>query len=102
MGWKAIGVKNPTYGWTTSGGLFTSAPAKNSGDTENWAVSKALYVDAVNKDYGVSIKDMITAMPNQFEYIYLTKGTYKVTFVGKHSRNDQSADVVREVEITIK
>jgi hypothetical protein len=102
MGWKAIGVKNPTYGWTTSGGLFTSAPAKNSGDTENWAVSKALYVDAVNKDYGVSIKDMITAMPNQFEYIYLTKGTYKVTFVGKNSRNDQSTDVVREVEITIK
>ncbi len=102
MGWKAISVKNPAYAWITTGGLYTNAPAKNSGDTENWAVSGPLYPDAITRDYPKAIKDIIAVMPLGYDYIYKTKGTYKVYFVALNSRNGISETITKEVDITIE
>lgn len=102
MGWKGISVKNPAYNWVTTGGLFTNAPAKNSGDTENWAVSGPLYPDAITRDYPTSIKDIIAVMPSTYEYIYKAKGTYKIYFVALNSRNGESSSITKELEVTIE
>jgi hypothetical protein len=102
MGWKAISVKNPAYNWITTGGLYTNAPARNSGDTENWAVSGPLYPDAITRDYPKAIKDIITVMPRTYEYIYKARGTYKIYFVALNSRNGKSSTITKNVEVTIE
>ncbi|WP_159452564.1 DUF5017 domain-containing protein [Pedobacter nyackensis] len=102
FGWKAISVKNKAYAWITTGGLFTNAPAINSGDTENWAVSAPIYPDAILRDYPVSIKDISNVMPLTYQYIYTARGKYKVTFIGSNSRSNDSKTIRKEFEITIE
>ena len=101
MGWKTVGVKNTAYNWITPSTIYTNAPAKNSGDTENWAVSGPLYVDAITRDYPTAIKDIIAVTPPNYEYIYKTKDTYKVHFIALNSRNGNSESITKELEITI-
>ncbi|WP_017259908.1 DUF5017 domain-containing protein [Pedobacter arcticus] len=102
MGWKGVSVKNSAYAWILGPTIYTNAPAKNSGDTENWAVSGPLYPDAITRDYPKAIKDIIAVMPADYEYIYKAKGTYKVYFVALNSRNGISETITKEVEITIE
>ena len=103
MGWKNVSVENSAYAWINSGSsIYTNAPAKNSGDTENWTVSGPLYPDAIKRDYPKAIKDIIAVMPQTYEYIYSAKGTYKVYFIALNSRNGKSETITREVEITIE
>ncbi len=102
MGWKTVGVKNIAYNWITPSTIYINAPAKNSGDTENWAVSGPLYVDAITRDYPKSIKDIIEVTPPTYEFFYKTKGTYKVHFIALNSRNGKSEQTIKELEITIQ
>jgi hypothetical protein len=102
LGWKNVNVSNEAYAWIIVGGLYTNAPAKNTGDTENWVVSKPIIVDEMVRDYPVAIKDIIAVMPEQYQIKYTAKGTYKVAFIGLNSRNLESKETVKEFEITVE
>ena len=102
LGWKNINVLNPAYAWIIVGGLYTNAPAKNTGDTENWVVSKPILVDQIVRDYPIAFKDIVAVMPEQYEIKYTEKGTYRVAFIGLNSRNLESKETVKEFEITVE
>ncbi len=102
LGWKNINVSNEAYAWVIVGGLYTNAPAKNTGDTENWVVSKPIIVDEMVRDYPIALKDIVAVMPQQYEIKYTAKGTYKVAFIGLNSRNLESKQTIKEFEITVE
>lgn len=72
--------------------------------SENWAVSKAITLNAVNlgPDWSTAIKAGIAAAPiTQYTYTYSKPGTYKAVFVGSNNSIDKGEEIVKSIQLTI-
>lgn len=102
-GWLGIDVKNTANKWTiqTADPALFFAPASTLLESEDWAVSKALFPNSVSPDVSANIKAYTDRMKN-YKYKFSTPGTYTVTFVGKNALNGNVKEIVREVTVTVK
>lgn len=100
-GWAAISVSNPNLSWQIGPTSLTitgrvSAPVAS----EDWVVTKPLYINRVAPDIGLTIKD--TASPvNDFQYAFEKPGIYTVSFVGANANINNLKETVKEVTITV-
>lgn len=101
-GWAQVNVLNPAALWTISptqlriaGGNATAA------DNEDWVISKLLYLNTVQPDMAVAIKN-VTQKINSFDYVYSKPGTYKVVFLAANATGDNQDYTTKEVELTIQ
>jgi hypothetical protein len=102
-GWLAVDVENPVNKWTiqsTTPFLFFT-PASTLLPSEDWAITRALFPNAVTPDVGTGIKDYLKKM-NNYKYAYKSPGTYTITFVAKNVNNKGLKEVVKELTINIK
>lgn len=102
-GWLAVDVENPVNKWTiqsTTPFLYFT-PASTLLPSEDWAITRALFPNAVSPDVGLGIKDYLKNMAD-YKYAFNSPGTYKVTFVAKNINNKGLKEVVRTLSITIK
>lgn len=83
--------------------LGNLATPQNDIETQTWAVSRAFNItDAdMGPDKPITIKAYSDSRLDRHTYAYKTPGTYNVSFVAKNTNVDGSAEVVREMEITI-
>lgn len=102
-GWLGIDVKNTANKWTiqTADPALFFAPASTLLESEDWAVSKALFPNSVSPDVSTNIKAYTDRMRN-YKYKFSAPGTYTVTFVGKNALNGNVKETVREVTVTVK
>ncbi|WP_199117214.1 DUF5017 domain-containing protein [Pedobacter sp. ASV28] len=102
-GWLAIDVKNTANKWTiqTTTPFLYFAPNSTLNESEDWAVSRALFPSKVSPDLGMGIKAYTDRMKN-YKYKFNQSGTYTVTFVGKNGLNGNIKETVKELTITIK
>lgn len=103
-GWLAVDVKNPVNKWTIQTTLDPAlffAPASTLLESEDWAISKALFPNSVSPDLGTNIKAYTDRMRN-YKHKFSAPGTYTVTFVGKNALNGNVKETVREVTVTVK
>lgn len=103
--WSVYDIMNSSATWTVaSAQLRIQGGAANSAPSEDWVVSKPLYLNAVRKsaDWGVSIQDIGSDQVETFEHIYDKPGTYRVTFVGFNHAMNTTKSVIREFDIIIQ
>ena len=101
--WLAIDVKNNANKWiiqSTTPFLYF-APNSTLTESEDWAVSKALFPNKVSPDVSVNVKAYTDRMKN-YKYKFSKTGTYTVTFVGKNATNGNVKEVVKELTVIIK
>lgn len=84
--------------------LGNSYDANLDPQTENWAVSKAFYVDSVDvgRSYSIPVKGIADGVRNSFEYTYLKPGIYTATFVATNVNIYNSKSQVKHLEIVIE
>lgn len=102
-GWLAVDVKNPVNKWTIQAAdpaLFF-APAGTLDESEDWAISKALYPNRVSPDVSVNIKAYTDKMKN-YKYKFNQPGTYTVTFIAKNGLNGNVKETVKELTVIVK
>lgn len=71
--------------------------------SENWAVSKAISTSSVDlgPDWSIPIKGVTNSKLMEFKYRYTIPGTYKAVFVAANQSIDHTAEVMKELTITI-
>ncbi|SMD14263.1 DUF5017 domain-containing protein [Pedobacter nyackensis] len=86
---------------TMLGNEFT---AENDPQTENWAVSKAIYAEKIDKgpDRPIPIKGNSDRQLKTFNYVYKTKGVFKVYFIGSNINVYDNKTIIRELEVTVE
>jgi len=104
--WTAFDIKNPLASWVipntaTITQISINGGAANSDDNEDWIVSKPLYLNKIAPDVGNSIKNLASVPLPNYEYIFKTAGTYKVTFVAFNNSVDSNKIVVKELVINV-
>lgn len=101
--WLAIDVKNTANKWviqSTTPFLYF-APNSTLTESEDWAVSKALFPNKVSPDVSVNVKAYTDRMKN-YKYKFSKAGVYTVTFIAKNGLNGNVKEVVKELTVTIK
>jgi hypothetical protein len=75
----------------------------NDPQTENWAVSKAIYIDKVDlgPDHSTPIKGISNPKLEEFSYSYEKAGEYKAYFIATNSTINGKKDVIKEFNFTI-
>ncbi|RWU07596.1 DUF5017 domain-containing protein [Pedobacter chitinilyticus] len=101
--WLAIDVKNTANKWTiqSTTPFLYFAPNSTLTESEDWAVSKALFPNKVSPDVSVNIKAYTDRMKN-YKYKFSKAGVYTVTFIAKNGLNGNVKEVVKELTVTIK
>src|SRR5690606_1648664 len=99
-GWLQHSVEGDTRKWRiTAADLYLGANA-NEPSNEDWVITKALNLAAINPDKGVPIKTL-TGTAEPLYHIYTEPGEYVVTFVAKNQNIYGEQEVVREIHLTI-
>ncbi len=101
--WLAIDVKNTANKWTiqSTTPFLYFAPNSTLTESEDWAVSKALFPNKVSPDVSVNVKAYTDRMKN-YKYKFSKAGVYTVTFIAKNGLNGNVKEVVKELTVTIK
>jgi hypothetical protein len=100
-GWLAHSVEGDARKWRiTAADLYIGANA-NEADNEDWVITKAINLAAVNPDKGLPIKDLSGPVMSH-SHIYTKPGIYKATFVMANTNVYDAREVVKEVEITVE
>lgn len=101
--WLGVDVKNPANAWTVQTGVppLYFAPAGTVLESEDWAVSRALFPNAVKPDAAIGIKAFTDPIAN-YKYKFDAAGTYTVTFVAKNATPNEVKEEIKELTITIK
>lgn len=101
-GWIARDFANTNIKWTiaTTQLSITGRVSAPHVASEDWLISKALYVDKVAPDIGLPVKDVSIAL-NDFEYIYTEPGDYRITFVATNSFAYTQKTIVKELNLTV-
>ncbi|WP_017258870.1 DUF5017 domain-containing protein [Pedobacter arcticus] len=100
-GWVATSITNPSLNWVIAPAELTIT-GRGSGwvATEDWVVTKPLYINRIAPDTGLTIKD--TASPvNDFQYAFETPGTYNVSFVAANANSKNLKETVKEITILV-
>lgn len=99
-GWLSVDVENAANKWTVAADMIQLAPMGTLLRTEDWIITKPIYVTRVSPDKGTAIKDYSQRKEN-FTYIFQKPGTYKVTFVAANATAFDQKELVKEVQITV-
>lgn len=70
-------------------------------ETEDWAVSKGLYVFSATPDTGIPIKNYSANPLSGYAYVFTAPGTYTVSFIARNATIDGSKESVKELKITV-
>ncbi len=100
-GWLAHSVAGDARKWRITAADLYIGGSSNEPDNEDWVITKAINLAAVNPDKGLPIKDLSGSV-NQWSHVYSKAGTYKATFVMANTNVYDSREVVKVVEITVK
>src|SRR5690606_31219861 len=75
----------------------------NDPETEQWAVTKPLYLEQVDlgPDWSRPIKNIANSDLEEYKYIYEKPGTYTAYFVAINSTIDGKKEVITEFTLTI-
>ncbi len=96
-----LDFKGDSAKWVASSTLaHTGLNIGYPGD-DDWAVSKALYLDRISPDAGVVVKSIIQPPPSGYTWNYTTAGTYKAIFIAQNADVNTVKRVIKEVDITI-
>lgn len=72
-------------------------------ETENWAISKGFNIGTA--DYGpdrpLPIKGVADSKISTYKYVYTKEGTYKAVFIGYNANISGSAELKKELMVTI-
>lgn len=75
----------------------------NVADNEDWAITKSLQLDRVQRSFGVNMKSNPTSKLPSYEFAgYTAAGTYTVTFEAINSNIDEIKRTIKEFTITVK
>ena len=100
--WKAVNLKNPAVVWSfnTTQLQVKGTTTTSSLATENWLISKALFMNRVTEDIGVQLKNMTTRL-SAYTYNYTTPGTYTATFAVSNTTKYDSKSDAKSVSMTV-
>jgi hypothetical protein len=96
-------MKNPAITWTYSATQLQVKGTNTTSSlaTEDWIVSKALFMNRVTPDIGVQLKNMTTALSG-YNYIYKTAaGTYTASFAVSNTTKYDSKSGAKEIVLTV-
>lgn len=101
--WIARDFSNTNIKWTIATNQLSitgrvSAPHVAS---EDWLISKALYVDRATPDVGLPVKDVSIAL-SDYEYVFTEPGDYTVTFVGLNTFGYAQKEAVTTLKVTVQ
>ena len=98
-GWTAFNFSGPATRWSiTSAELLT---VRNNTDLDDdWVITKQFNPNSTLPDIGEPIKN-ISQKLTDYSRVYTKPGVYKVAFVATNANLEQSATVVKEIELNI-
>lgn len=99
-GWLAVDVINRANKWAVSADNIQFSPASTLEASEDWMITKPIWVTKVAPDKGTAIKDY-SKRKESYSYVFHTPGTYVVTFVGSNTSSTDVKTVVKEMTLTI-
>lgn len=68
-----------------------------------WLITSAVDLKTVKPDAGIYIQDELTPSPlTGYNYVFKTHGTYLVTFVASNSNSTTSAQVIKQITLTVQ
>ncbi|AYD47593.1 DUF5017 domain-containing protein [Arachidicoccus soli] len=70
-------------------------------NSDNWLITKLLYLNSVSPDVAVPIKN-ITQKVSSYDHVFTQPGTYKVVFLAANATADEQQSVTKEVDLTIQ
>ena len=75
----------------------------NDPESENWAISKPIYIDQVElgPDWSRAIKGIANPTIEEFRYTYSKPGTYNAYFIAINATIDGRKEIVQEITLTI-
>lgn len=102
ISWTAVSVKNPDKVWAIAADQIKIAGgAANTPDNEDWIVTKALNLSAVQPDRGVALKNITTHM-GEYDYVFEKPGNYVVTFLVSNATVDEQKSALKQLNIVIE
>jgi hypothetical protein len=99
-GWIPVDVVNPANKWTVAADMLQFAPNSTLLASEDWIITKPLFVTRVSPDKGVAIKEF-SQRRDSYTYAFARPGKYKITFVASNVNATDQKTVVKEVELNI-
>lgn len=99
-GWLAVDVINKVNKWAASAAYIQFSPNSTLEASEDWMITKPIWVTKVAPDKGTAIKDYSKRKEN-FSYVFTEPGTYTVTFVGSNTSAKEVKTVVKEITLKI-
>jgi hypothetical protein len=98
-GWSSFNFSGPTTKWSITSVQLLSVTNPIALD-DDWVITKQFNPNKTSPDKGETIKNI---SQNLYEYrrVYTKPGTYKIAFVATNVNVEESASVVKEMEITI-
>lgn len=100
--WVATNVANSALNWAVTP-VDLTITGRGSGwvATEDWAITKPLYINNITPDIGFTIKDT-SARIGDFQYSFAEPGIYRVTFVAANANMNGLKEQIKELTITVK
>lgn len=101
--WGAVNVTgSQTWNNSVTQSQFVGGGV-NVADNEDWAITKSLQLDRVQRSFGVNVKSNPTSKIKEYEFAGFTAaGTYVVTFEATNSDIDNIKRSIKEFTITVK
>lgn len=98
-GWSSFNFSGPATRWSITSSQLLSVTNPLALD-DDWVITKQFNPNKTNPDKGETIKNI---SQNLYEYrrVYTKPGVYKVTFVATNANVEESASIIKEMEITI-
>jgi hypothetical protein len=94
-------ILNSNNTWVFANTSLTfNAPAIGSSKDEDWAISRPMNLSLISPDLGVVIKNTSVRLPS-YKYMFKKPGTYLVTFLAQNITYNSSANVVKQLTLTI-
>lgn len=98
-GWTSFNFSGPATNWSISSAQLLTV--RNTTDLDDdWVVTKQFNPNSTVPDVGEPIKN-ISQKLTDYTKVYTKPGVYKVTFVATNANLEQSATVVKELELNI-
>ncbi|RZK43150.1 MAG: DUF5017 domain-containing protein [Pedobacter sp.] len=102
-----VDLQNPNFNWTINSGMIMMDAPVGEETNENWAISGAIDLNRVgtadfaNTSDGL-LKGISDGAVTEYNYSFVTAGTYTVTFVGTNANLKDKKTVIKNIEITVQ
>lgn len=98
--WISVDLINTANKWTVAADMLQFAPNGTLEASEDWIITKPVFVTKVAPDKGTPIKEF-SQRKNEFNYVFPTAGTYTVTLVASNTSAKEQLTVVKELTLKI-